>query len=206
MTQPQGSEYGFTLIETMVSLLLIAFLAMAGSTMLVTTLNGSRQLAARGDSLIDMQVAHAIIRDDIVQMVERLTAPSEGFDPPLIIEGTGGGEDGYLLRFTRSGWQNPGGFESRGDLQRLEYGFEEGKLIRRAWARPDAVGGTPVYDVVLLEGLSSVRVRYLQGQTWLEEWYVGEGSASGLPEAIEVTFEFSEEDSLTARFMTGSGS
>lgn len=203
--EDRTSEYGFTLIETMVSLLLIAVLATAGSAMLITTLNGSRQISSRGDALVEMQTAHAMIRDDISQMVERLTAAPQGLEPPLILQGSDGNDREYLFRFTRSGWQNPGGLESRGDLQRLEYRFEDGRLIRRAWARPDAVNSTPVHDIVLAEGLTSVQSRYRLGPAWVDEWYVAEGSAKGLPDAIELTFVFDEQDSLTARFMTGGG-
>ena len=205
MTSDKTLESGFTLIETMVSLVLIAMLTTAGSAMLITTLNGSRQVSLRSDAILEMQTAHAVIRDDIVQIVERPTAAAEGLDPPVIMEGTSGDNDRFLLRFTRSGWQNPGGLEARGDLQRVEYLLEEGTLFRRAWARPDAVRSTPVYDVPLVAGLSAVSVRYRIGSEWVDEWYAAEGSARGLPDVVEMTFVFAEQDSLIARFMTGGG-
>lgn len=205
MSDRSNSQGGFTLIETMVSLIVISLMAVAGGNMLITTLQGSRQVSVASQHITDLQVAHAMLRDDFAQAVERLTAVPEGLDPPTMFEGRDGAGREFLVRLTRSGWVNPAGWEDRGDLQRIEYILDEGQLIRKAWARPDAVRATPVFETVLLEGVEELSVRYRKGASWNEEWYAAEGSAAGLPDLLEMNFRMSDGGTLGVRFRVGGG-
>lgn len=204
MTERSTGHDGFTLIETLMALFVISILTVSGASMLLTTLQAGRQVQERGDALAELQVAHAFLRDDFAAAVVRETEPPNSLDSASVFRGSEGGATGDLVAFTRGGWTNPGGFEARSDLQRIEYSFENGALLRRSWARPDAARATPVVEQVILDELERVDMRYLGGQDWSDVWLsVSSVPEIGLPDAIEVSLVFSRDDRIVARFITG---
>ncbi len=204
MTERATGTEGFTLIETLMALFVISILTVSGASMLLTTLQAGRQVQERGNVLAELQVAHAFLRNDFASAVVRETEPENSLESASIFRGTEGGATGDLVAFTRGGWANPGGFEARSDLQRVEYSFENGALLRRSWARPDAARATPMVEQVILDDLERVDMRYLGGQEWSDVWLaVGSVQDVGLPDAVEVSLAFSRDDQIVARFITG---
>jgi len=204
MNSPSKSEAGFSLIETLVALFIIATLAVSGATLLVQTLQSGKQVERRMSDLRAFQIAHALLKEDLAALVPRATANSDTFAKPFIF-GTSQIDDRNLLTFTRNGWQILPGETGRSDLQRITYRFEDGALIRTAWIRPDATSETPKVTHRLIEGLDNVSVQYRVGNLWLQEWQTGR-MPSEAPSAIEITFDVPERGRLTQVFLTGAAS
>ena len=68
----------------------------------------------------------------------------------------------YLILPVRDA-PNPGGLENRGDLERVEYVFEDGRLIRRALSQAFPAAETPVRERVLLDDLQSCDIKFQFG-------------------------------------------
>lgn len=190
---------GFSLIEMLVALAVTSLLMVAGSTLLVQTLRSGQMVETRADIVRDQSAAHSLLRDDLANATLRRTRPANGLDTPKAFSG------GYstlepLITFTRAGWLNPDESEPRGDLQRVAYVLDDGKLVRRAWLRPDPVYATPYSDRVLAEDLQTVGVRFLSKDSWRLDW---SGQADALPELVELTLVFAEGDELRQLFLVG---
>ena len=102
----------------------------------------------------------------------------------------------FALEFSRGGWANPGGFP-RGTVLRVAYGFEDDKLVRYHWPVMDRTTGTPPVRTELLDGVSNVEGRYLDGSNmWQLDWppvaMAGPQRLIERPRAVEFAIELKD--------------
>jgi general secretion pathway protein J len=201
----RSSESGMTLIETLVALFVIALMASAGAVMTNQTLRGARVLEDRGAASGELAAALNIISSDLAAYTGRKSQDAAQSEPAAAFAGYPPRADGRLMVFVRNGWSNP--LETaRSDLQRVEYRFEGGALIRRSWQAPDPGAATPAIEEILLSGLEGVEAGYGRSETWRSEWMSEGGEALESPQKVELKLVFSEEDILTVRYLLGAGS
>jgi general secretion pathway protein J len=197
-------ESGVTLIETLVALFVIAIMATAGAIMTSQAVRGARVVEAKGGKSTDLSIAAGMIRDDLAAIVLRPSQDEGQLEPPALFEGFAPRHDGRVMAFVRNGWANPAG-EARGDLQRVEYRYAGGALVRQSWSTPDPVRGSAVAETVVIDGVSSLSVRYARGDRWLTEWVSLAGGNVPMPQKAELTFRFAPEEELTLLVLVGDG-
>jgi len=178
---------GFTLIELLVAMAIVAVIgvmAMTGLSEVIHQQTLARERAARWQAI---QLAMRVIVQDLAQLQPRPTRDElgEAFIPSLLADPSGQ----FALEFSRGGWANPGGFP-RGNVLRVAYNFEDDKLVRYHWPVMDRTTATPPVRTELLDGVSDIEVRYLDGSNmWQLDWPpVGMAGAQRLierPRAVE---------------------
>jgi len=179
--------HGFTLIELLVAMAIVAVIgvmAMTGLSEVIHQQTLARERAARWQAI---QLAMRVIVQDLSQLQPRPTRDElgEAFIPSLLADPSGQ----FALEFSRGGWANPGGFP-RGNVLRVAYNFEDDKLVRYHWPVMDRTTATPPVRTELLDGVSDIEVRYLDGSNmWQLDWPpVGMAGAQRLierPRAVE---------------------
>ena len=190
-------------METLIALFVVALLATAGGIMLTQSLRSTRMIEERGADATELQTAMSVLRDDFAAFAARPSLAAATSDLPTRFEGRPVRADSQIIAFVRNGWSNPGD-QLRSDLQRMEYRFDNGSLIRRSWSAPDAAPGTPISDQVLLTGVNDISVRYGWEETWKAEWIVAaETTDTMFPDKVELIFTFGEGDTLKAMFRLG---
>ncbi len=147
-------EAGFTLVEVLISLFIFALISVGTMSALTQSLQGKNRLAASMEEIHSLNAARSILRSDMSALTLRQGRDELGGLTPYVL--TTDGE--ALLSFTRSGRQNPGGLEQRGDLERVEYHFENGALIRRSYAHENPAQLAKTTDRVLLENLQGAKL------------------------------------------------
>jgi len=147
-------EAGFTLVEVLISLFIFALISVGTMTALTQSLQGKDRLAASMDEINQLNAARAIMRADMAALTLRPSRDELGGVNPYVL--TTDGE--ALLSFTRRGTQNPSGLEKRGDLERVEYHFEDGALIRRSYAHENPAQLAASFDRVLLDDLQDMKL------------------------------------------------
>jgi general secretion pathway protein J len=180
-------QHGFTLIELLVAMAIVAVIgvmAMTGLSEVIHQQTLARERAARWQAI---QLAMRVIVQDLSQLQPRPTRDElgEAFIPSLLADPSGQ----FALEFSRGGWANPGGFP-RGNVLRVAYNFEDDKLVRYHWPVMDRTTATPPVRTELLDGVSDIEVRYLDGSNmWQLDWPpVGMAGAQRLierPRAVE---------------------
>ncbi|MEQ9505760.1 MAG: type II secretion system minor pseudopilin GspJ [Hyphomonas sp.] len=203
MTQ-LSPQSGVTLVETLVALFVIALMTSAGAVMTSQSLRGARAVEARGDAAAEISIALGMLSSDLAAYAGRASQDASLTDPAYAFAGYAPRHDGRILVFVRNGWANPIG-DTRSDLQRVEYRFQNGSLIRRSWSSPDPALGTPMVEQVLLSGLEDLDVRFGRQESWSSEWLATGTDAEPPPQKVELTLTFSREDQLTARYLIGAG-
>lgn len=203
MNATPSPQSGISLMETLIALFVVALLATAGGVMLTQSLRSTRLIEVRGNDARELQTALAVLRDDFAAFVDRPSRADASSDLPTRFEGQPIRYDGRIMTFVRNGWSNPADLP-RSDLQRVEYRFDNGALIRRSWSAPDAGPGTAVAEQIVLSGLEDISVQYGREQIWKPDWIVPASMVDApLPDKIQLVFTFGEGDTLTAKFRLG---
>lgn len=158
MTQPLSKkEYGFTLVEMLVALFIFSLISVGSMNALTSSIQSKARIDAKLETLKSIELSRMIISADMANLVLRDNRDALGSFEPLHLSG---GVDS-LISFTRTGRINPNGLEPRGDLERAAYVFENGSLIRRALAHENPGQNTPIYEAVLLEGVSRADIEFV---------------------------------------------
>lgn len=197
-------QSGVTLVETLVSLFVIALMASAGAIMTSQSLRGARAVETRGDEAAEVSIALGMVSADLAAYTARASQDASATEPAYAFAGHAPSHDGRIMVFVRNGWANPTG-DARSDLQRVEYIFRNGALVRKSWAAPDPGAGTPVSEEVLLTGLEDLDARFGRADNWTSEWLVTADSSQPSPQKVELTLSFARDDQLTARYLIGAG-
>ncbi len=159
-------EAGISLLETLVALFVIATVSAAGAQILNTTMAGRAQFDDAMTRIRDLELARAVIRDDLSQLARRASRDVHGERRDYIFFGGGDGETSPLLAFSRHGWENIGGAEARGSLVYVEYWLEDGALVRVSPNRVDPARAEQVERRILLTGLEGARAEFLTRGSW----------------------------------------
>ena len=147
-------EAGFTLVEVLISLFIFSLITAGTMTALTQSIRGKDRLAVSMEELNELNAARAIIKADMSTLTLRPSRDELGGFNPYVL--TTDGE--ALLSFTRRGRENPSGIEARGDLERVEYHFEDGALIRRSYAHENPAQLPTKFDRTLFDDLKAVDV------------------------------------------------
>lgn len=202
---------GFTLIEVLIALLILATIATLAITGLQAVILTDKRQIEITDQLAELQFAYIILQRDIAQAINRPIMDSQHEWRPgwLGVGGLGGvgaavnsdvslaGE--ILVEFTRAGVPNPQQSLERSTLQRIAYVYDGKKLLRYEWSLLDRTSDTPVFYRTLLKDISTVQLSYFdqyaqRSLVWavempqLPDWLSNFPQKSGLPSAMEWKF------------------
>lgn len=195
---------GFTLAETLVALLILSLVSAAGTALLIGATGAGQQLRAAEAEARKLDIAQALIRQDIAALSPRAVIPDTGFgDPGNLFGGPPSGNEPFLS-FVRDGWLNPVGLADRSDLQRVQYRLDQGQVIRDAIVRPDATRATPVSSRVLFDQVAEIELAFWRGGTRSDYWDGDAGQPLHiLPDLIELELRFENGEYLRLAAVSG---
>ncbi len=202
---------GFTLLEVLVAVFITSMISL-GVWQVMNTLMASRDGIERvSGAFRDVQKTVSLLERDLLQAVKRPVKDAYGERLPAMTSRI----NNAALSLTRQGWRNPLG-DRRSELQRVawEYDQLEEQLVRRYWPVLDRAQNTESREQVLLDKVSSLEVRFLEGtDQWRQEWPAGEGAlaeAEGdavlempMPRAVEVVIDHERFGTLRRVVMLG---
>ncbi len=162
-----ATRRGFTLIEILVAVVVLAILALAAYGGLDALISTREQTKAQSERFHRLELAMVILGRDLDQAISR---PIRQVSGELVPAMKGGQNSIPLLEFTRAGWPNP--LQTpRSSLVRIDYRLSGGKLIRNYWPVLDRVVDSPPARQVLLTGVTGVKLRFLdEFNHWHRYW------------------------------------
>ena len=197
MKNTNQKNQGFTFIEVLLALAVFAAFSLSAYVLfhgvLINKVSTERRTARLGELIRAMEQ----LSSDLTQTVKRSSRTS-GDDQRVFQVGTAQwqSEDASLV-FVRSGWLNPAARLRRSELQRVGYRLYQGRLERLRWIYPDMSEGSQPTATVLLDGVSTFKLRFYRNGTWLNDWNI----TAELPQAVEVTLELRDYGTITRRFL-----
>jgi general secretion pathway protein J len=183
---------GFTLIELMVAVAIVAIIGVIALTGLSRVIDQQAIASARAERWRDIQLAVRMIVQDLSQVHPRVTRDETG--ATIVASLLASPTHQFALEFSRGGWSNPVGFP-RGTVLRVAYDIEDDTLVRFYWPVVDRTFATPPGRNDLLEGVLSMQVLFIDREglatpDWppLVNGQVTQ-PPTGLPRAVDVTLE-----------------
>lgn len=192
---------GFTLIEVMVAMFLLAIIGAAGFTMLQQITNARTRIETQSDRLTELQRTFYWLTEDITQIIDRPVRSAVDSILPAFQYNVQGAS---LMDFTRAGWANPAAdiLPARSSLQRVSYRLEDDRLLRSYWYHLDSLDEEPTKQRQLLTGVEELTVRFMDPDgSWQNEWPpLNVEEEPGLPRALEFTFILNDLGSVVRVF------
>ncbi len=192
---PQGSEEGFTLIEILLAVSLIAMMAtLVFGSLYVTT---SAMDAARAKSSDEQ-----IVRRTLSLMIDELAvSESRATGPWMGINDQRDGQPADSVAFLTMGQFRGADSAKDTELVRIVYTREGDRLLRFSRRNLYSLTDESIEKVELATKVKGFNVRYYDGksQLWLDEW--DSRGKPGTPKAIllELTLLQGKEEPVTVR-------
>lgn len=183
MKQRAARVQGFTLIEVMLAVVILALIGLASTAVLSQMTQAERHSVQHHALLAELQFTLLLLDNDVRQMVARPVRASDEQHKHLYVSNNGrlleSDYDG--LAFVRAGWLNPEGMLPRAELQPVVYRVQEGVLQRVYQPFVDAIGGTPAVQNLLTE-VEDFQVTFFHQGKELKTWL----QAYDLPEQVQI--------------------
>lgn len=178
---------GFTLLEILVAIVVLAVLAALAYGGLISVLDTRDYTEARMHRLAAIQLAYLQMERDLQQAVPRSIRDELG-SPVAALRG-GAGND-VLVAETRGGRANPAGL-ARSSLERIAWRLRKHTLERVSWNVLDRAQGDRPEVAKVLPDVDSAKLRFLDAQSvWQPSWpppqFQGQPLKAPLPRAVEV--------------------
>lgn len=192
---PQGSEEGFTLIEILLAVSLIAMMAtLVFGSLYVTT---SAMDAARAKSADEQ-----IVRRTLSLMIDELAvSESRATGPWMGINDQRDGQPADSVAFLTMGQFRGADSAKDTELVRIVYTREGDRLLRFSRRNLYSLTDESIEKVELATKVKGFNVRYYDGksQLWLDEW--DSRGKPGAPKAVllELTLFQGKEEPVTVR-------
>lgn len=180
---------GFTLLEVLVSVAIVAMIGLATNGVLTTVLTSEQTSNERFVQLQNLQRAMILIERDLQQAMER-PVRIEGQSNGIVISGGVNAfeSDADGLALVRGGWQNPNLILPRSTLQAVGYRLQNNELQRLYSTYVDNVVGSEPKVRILLSEVEDLQIQFLVKADPDQDQDAWEDTFSGtkLPKAISI--------------------
>ena len=191
MVTQRNSYLGFTLIEVLVALAVLAMVTLASHQILSTAINANQNSKEKVAEIGAMNTVFRMMQQDFTQLALRNTRNESGDSLELFLMA-----DRFLfdsqyhgVAGVRDGWSNPVNLLPRSELQLFSYVVEEDNLVRKYRIYVDSLDGTEPKSQVLLEDIKGFTISFRgDNDKWEENW-----TNPSLPKAIKVEIALADE-------------
>jgi general secretion pathway protein J len=193
-------QRGFTLLEVMVALGILAFVVLATHQILDSTIRAKEASEEKISELESLQTVFRLMDQDFNQMTKREVRNESGdVNPSYLIHGRYALESQYDgIAFVRDGWTNPINLLPRSELQAVGYRVIDDTLQRIYRIYVEELDGSEPRSQTLLKDIEEFQVEFLdEQQNWQSQW-----SKKALPLAVSVTIKRKDAASINRKFLT----
>ncbi len=192
-------QRGFTLIEVLVAMAILAVVIMATHQILDSTTKAKEASDEKIAELNGLQTAFRLMDQDFSQMTQR-TVRNEAGDAQeqYLLAGRYILESQYDgIAFVRDGWVNPINLLPRSELQAVGYRVLDDNLERVYRVYVDQLDNMEPRVQVVLKGIEELKFEFLDANNeWQEQWQI-----KALPKAVAVTLQQIEAEPILRVFL-----
>jgi general secretion pathway protein J len=182
---------GFTLVELMIALAILALVAVLGYRALAALVDSEAQLTAEAQHWRDLDGLFARIEADMRDALPRDVRTDGGTEPAWVgdVDDNGNAD----LRFSRAGPEF--GVEPGSAGQRIGYRLRSGAVEVLYWPRLDQPSSVFPRAYVLATRIGAFRVEYLDARgSWRERWPAP--AESPVPRAVRIGITFASGEEI----------
>jgi general secretion pathway protein J len=192
MSKGHNKQYGFTLVEVLVSLLVLSILGVVLAMAMGQVSQWQQKLLSEIDEGSAKLRFQALLMNDLLQLAPRSVADAYGGKLPACMSLPEGGFE--CSRFEKS-------IDGAG-VVRFAYGVVEGSLWRWRYPVLDRAPATEPVRQLVLTPIDAMQVRWQDAQgVWQAQWpMAGEVNAMALPRQVEIVLMHKNQEQFRLWF------
>jgi general secretion pathway protein J len=182
---------GFTLIEVVIALAIVALLSLLGYRALAALSDSETKLSAEATRWRTLDLFFARLEGDLRQAIPRPTRFADAREPAWL--GATDAAGNALLGFSRAGAEFA--LEPSSGGARLAYRYHDGSVEVLYWASYDRPRGVEPMVYPLISGVASFQLAYLaRDGSWVDSW--PRAGESDLPRAVKVDLTLASGETI----------
>lgn len=194
----RGKMHGFTLVEMLLALAILAALSIAAMAVLQNVLRADSLTREKTLHVEALQRTFSQMAADFNQIIPRRSRESAS----LFFAGRFQlNSDDWAIAFSRNGWPNPLGMLPRSEIQNVSYRLRQQQLERLSFDQQDPLTGSQPTVRVLLREVTAFRLRFYADGRWQETW----DRPQRLPQGLEITLTLANSGEITRLFLLTPG-
>lgn len=185
-------QSGFTLIEIMVAMAIMALIGVGALKVLDAATISSDKIKRDGNRLNNVQRAFLFISNDMQQLTTRQIRDEYGDIVPSMKSDLQASTP--YISLTRLGRRNPAQLP-RSNLEHLTYTVEDKTLYRTSYIYADGMSEDSGLKRPILEAVENMKIAFFDGQEWNDYWPLSNDTVPGtafLPVAVKMTLELTD--------------
>ena len=178
---------GFTLIEVLISLVILSIIAIVSTNFLQSSIDLRNQSKSKVDDIKVFNLGVSTIRRDLMSTVNLPMRDNFGNQLPNFIGSNTDKKITFLGFINRID-------SSRSSISRIEYLFDDTKFIRRVYFTADPYDYDDHIDSVIFNNIEDVEISFLSDNRWFTEWPAGQPAAYKIPKLVKIEINDKDRD------------
>ena len=178
---------GFTLIEVLISLVILSIIAIVSTNFLQSSIDLRNQSKSKVDDIKVFNLGVSTIRRDLMSTVNLPMRDNFGNQLPNFIGSNTDKKITFLGFINRID-------SSRSSISRIEYLFDDTKFIRRVYFSADPYDYDDHIDSVIFDNIDDVEISFLSDNRWFTEWPAGQTAAYKIPKLVKIEINDKDRD------------
>ena len=182
------SKKGFTIIEVLVTLIILSMIAIISSNILQSSIESEKVSSLRLNSIKELNLASSILRRDIRQIANVSIKDFSGNK----INGTFISELGSEnLMFTTK----VKSFSNEvSPLKRVQYVIENKNFIRKQYYSSNPYNQDEFTKSIIINDIDNLKLSFLNENKWHQSWPVSPITSKKIPTLIKIEFRLDNKD------------
>ena len=178
---------GFTLIEVLISLVILSIIAIVSTNFLQSSIDLRNQSKSKVDDIKVFNLGVSTIRRDLMSTVNLPMRDNFGNQLPNFMGSNSDKKITFLGFINRID-------SSRSSISRIEYLFDDTKFIRRVYFTADPYDYDDHIDSVIFDNIDDVEISFLSDNRWFTEWPAGQTAAYKIPKLVKIEINDKDRD------------
>ena len=178
---------GFTLIEVLISLVILSIIAIVSTNFLQSSIDLRNQSKSKVDDIKVFNLGVSTIRRDLMSTVNLPMRDNFGNQLPNFMGSNTDKKITFLGFINRID-------SSRSSISRIEYLFDNTKFIRRVYFTADPYDFDDHIDSVIFDNIEDIEISFLSDNRWFTEWPAGQTAANKIPKLVKIEINDKDRD------------
>ena len=179
---------GFTIIEVLVTLIILSMIAVISLNILQSSLISEKQSSDKLNSITKLNLASSILRGDIRQIAN---VPIKDFYGNRM-NGT------FINKYNSENLMFTTKTKSLSNevspLKRVIYAIEDKNLVRRQYFSSNPYSADDYVQLNLINNIGNFKTSFFHKKKWYQSWPINQTTAKELPTLVKVEFTFETND------------
>ena len=177
----KNNKKGFTLIEVLVSIVILSIIAIVSTNFLQSSITAREEGASKLQNIKELNIASSIVRRDMRQI---LNVPIRDYFGNNLKGNFIADSVSNSIVFTTI--VNSSFSTSR--VRRIEYLYQDEDFIRRQYFADNPYSYDEYFETTLLDEITDIKFSYMSNRKWYAVWPIDITTKAKIPELVKITF------------------